>query len=452
MDNLFEIENDSKSEEIFYDYRGVAGIGHVRYCTSGTAENMQSILNGAQPFERRHGRLWKRFGLAYNGNLTNYQKLRDGLKNKEDYHLDTQTDTEVMMHLIALSLRKLAGEDKNGRNIKPNQFDVQKSLMEKLDGSYSIVELFADGDLVVVRDPFGFKPMVYGENSDFYAVASESVALEKLGIKNFYSVSPGSCMVFNTQGIKEKQLINNKRKARCQFEFVYFSKEGSVFDNKSIHVVRKKLGENLAKIEPLRDRIKANYKNFVVVPVPRTAIPATESFAKKLGLEYSSAILKTNGKRGFINKGNARKKIMEGAYFVILEEVKGKKVFILDDSSVRGETIKQIIKPVLNAGALEVHYRSTEPPIRHPCFYGIDFPTKKELIANQYNKKDFEQEFAKLINADTAVFQTLDGLVDAIGFKENELCLACLNGNYPTKGGKKLAKEAKKKWLVYKDK
>ena len=405
------------------------------------ANNEQFIINGTQPFERRHGRLWKRFAFCYNGNLANHDLLRNRLRKQEGYHLDTTTDTEVIMHLISINLKK--AEDKSGKNTKPEHFKINKELMNQLDGSYSMIELFADGDLVVVRDPLGFKPLVWGENSDFYAIASESVAIEKIGINNFYPVSPGSCMIFNKQGVKEEQLVNSERKARCHFEFDYFSKEGSVFDNRSIHLTRKKLGENLARIEPLKNEVKVNPEKYVVLPVPKTAIPAAEAFAETLKIKYSSAILKSDDRRGFINKGKVRRRIMSNAYFVIPEEVKGKQVFIIDDSAVRGETIQQVVGPLRKAGAEKIHFRSTEPPIRNPCYYGIDFPNRKELIASQYGPQEFEKKFAEVINADSAIFQTLEGLVNATGFSENELCLACLNGDYPTSGGMRLAKKAK---------
>jgi amidophosphoribosyltransferase len=303
--------------------------------------------------------------------------------------------------------------------------------------------LFADGDLVAVRDPFGFKPLVWGENSDFFAVASESIALEKIGFNKFYFVSPGGCMIFNKSGVNEKQLINSKRTARCHFEFTYFSKEGSVFDERPIHLTRKRAGENLAKTEPLKDEIKINPKKFIVIPVPRTSIPAAEAFADKLKIRHSSAILKSDSKRGFINEGKVRRRIMANTYFVIPEEVEGMEVFVIEDSVVRGETVQEIIRPLRKAGAKAIHLRSTEPPIKYPCFYGINFPTRKELIANKYSAQEFEKGFAKEIGADTVVFQTLEGLIDAIGFSENGLCLACLNGNYPTPDGRRLAKNSK---------
>ncbi|MFA7707396.1 MAG: amidophosphoribosyltransferase [Candidatus Pacearchaeota archaeon] len=438
VDELFEANHNSKSEKLFHDYRGIAGIGHVRYCTSGGADNEQFIINGTQPFERRHGRLWKRFAFGYNGNLTNYTDLKKRLKTQEGYHLDTTTDTEVIMHLISINLKIIA--DNSGKNIKPSHFDVHRKLMEQLDGAYNLIELFADGDMVTIRDPLGFKPLVWGESQDFYAIASESVALEKIGINKFFPVSPGSCMVFNKQGVKSEQLIKSSILSRCHFECDYFSKEGSFFDNQSIHLTRRKLGENLVDIDPLKSEVIKNPKDYVVIPVPKTAIPAAEAFAEKLGVRYSSAILKSGSKRGFINPKNTRKKIMDNVYSVLSEEVRGKKIFVFEDSAVRGETIQRVIGPLRNAGAVEIHFRSTEPPIRYPCFYGIDFPTKGELIASQYNPEDFEKKFAEKIGADSAVFQTLEGLVNATGFDRGGLCLACLTGEYPTPGGRRLAR------------
>lgn len=437
VDDLFNVKNEEVNKNLIDYLRGYAGMGHVRYCTSGSTKKYQDVINGTQPFQRRHARLCKRFALGFNGTIANVSDLRKNLR-KEGYYLDTQTDTEVLMHLISKYVKNSMRETKSGKLSKPDLFEVQEELMNQLDGSYSLLELFADGNMVATRDPWGFKPFVWGETSEFFAVASESTALKKLDIENFYDVKPGSSILFNQQGVDEKILVDIGKTAYCHFEEVYFSKTISVNNGVLVNGVRKNLGRNLAKNESLRDRINSFKKDFVVVPVPKTAIPAAKAYADELGLNFEMAIEKLKGDRGFINKASVRERIMSTEYEIIADEIKGKKVIVVDDSVVRGETSKKIMHQLRNAGAKEIHFRSTEPPIKYPCFYGIDFATRKELVANKYSD-NFEEKFAEFLGVESVGFQTLEGLVDAMGFDKDQLCLACLNGDYPTEAGKKLA-------------
>jgi len=440
VNDLFRINDREERRRVVEYCKGIAGIGHVRYATAGCATTYLDLIEEAQPFLRHHGRPWKRFSIAFNGNLANYFSLRKGIL-KEGYLLDTKVDTEIIMHLIALNLKALSSNSREG-DVKPNLFDVAEAVMKKLDGAYNVLELFGDGDLVVIRDPLAFKPLVFGENSDFFGMASESVALEKIGIEKFYPVSNGSCMIFNRNGMSQKNIFSGTRKAHCHFERVYFSRANSIIDGKSVNSTRENLGKNLARIEPLKDRFPQQY---VVVPIPNTAIPAAETYARTLNLPLSLALIKGEGERGFINKEEERKRIMDREYGLIVERVKGKKIILIEDSIVRGETSRRIVSLMRNAGALEVHLRSTEPPLLYPCFYGIDFPTYKELIAaRNLNSEDLEKAVASEIGADSVVYQTLDGLIEATGFSENELCLACLTGDYPTEWGKRMAKKADK--------
>jgi amidophosphoribosyltransferase len=438
VDDLFDVKDQKEYKKILRYSAGTAGIGHVRYSTSGNGKNHLALLNEAQPFFRHHGRPWKRFSLAFNGNLANADELRKEITESEKYIFDTEVDTEAIMHLLSINLKALSTKDGQGRDMKPDLFDVFGKVAERLDGACNLVSLFSDGDLVVFRDAFGFKPLVWGENSDAYAVASESTSLEGIGINNFYPVPEGNCMIFNRQGIQDKKISDSLHKSHCHFEWVYFSRAQSVIDNKSVNSVRENLGKELAKIEPLKQGMKQ--EEYVVVPVPKTAIPAAEEYAHEMGIRFSLALDKAHGERGFINKSNERERIMDKEYGIFKERVKDKKVIVIEDSIVRGETSKKIIRLLRDAGAKEVHFRSTEPPIVFPCFYGIDFPTYKELIASKYSD-NLEIEIAKEIGADSVVYQTLEGLVNAIGFPKNDLCLACLTGKYPTPGGKMLAEK-----------
>jgi amidophosphoribosyltransferase len=436
VNNLFKVNNREENKKIKEYFKGVAGIGHVRYSTSGKAKEYLSLLGETQPFFRWHGRAWKRFSIAFNGNLANYPELRKEIL-VGGYILDTDVDTELMMHLFSLELKEYS-LDKFER--KPDFYEVCRKVMERLDGAYNILLLFADGDLIAIRDPKGIKPLVWGENDYCFAVASESVALEKIGIEKFYSVLPGSCVIFNEHGFRQKRLIY-ERKAHCHFEWTYFAKAGSVIDGRPVNVVRTNYGRRLAESEPLQEEIKKNPEKFVVIPVPNTSIPAAEEYADYFRIPCRSAIIKIRGDRGFINKDSEREAIMNREYVVLSDIVKDKKVLLIDDSLVRGETILKIIKPLRKAGAFEIHFRSTEPPITCPCFYGIDFPTPEELIANKFSREGFEMKVAEFIGADSVAFQNIQGLVDSIGFRKDELCLACLTGEYPTIYGEKRARE-----------
>jgi amidophosphoribosyltransferase len=414
VDELFRVQDSDSAKEFLRSYGGVAGIGHVRYATAGSKT---SARDGAQPFERRHGRIRKNFALAFNGNLASYEVLKNKLID-EGYHLGTDVDTELLLHRLSLGLK--TSED---------IFEANKFVVSELDGSYSVVELFADGKLFFFRDALGFKPLVYGETEDIFAVASETVALEKVGIHDFKFAEPGVGFCYDGQKLEERVLTQSTRKSFCHLEDVYFSNPFSRNrKDQSVYTTRINLGEELAKAENL----SLNFpENFVVVPVPNTAITAAQGYANALKLPFSLAIEKSDSKRGFINKAEDRKRIMGSVYCVHPEAISGKEVILIDDSVVRGETSKQIISQLRESGARKIHFRSTEPPIKFPCFYGIDFPTETELLSHQG-----DSEFlAKILGADSLKFMSIDGLVRAFNVPKNSLCLACLTGDYPTPCG-----------------
>ena len=292
----------------------------------------------------------------------------------------------------------------------------------------------------VIRDPYGFKPLVIGENDEFYAVASESVALRKIGINDIKPVIPGSATLINKTGVETRNIKGSDRRAYCFFEYAYFSKVSSVNDNRSVYSVRINLGNEIAELinrENLIDEVKTNPGKCIVVPIPNTAITAGEQVGRKLGLNYScAALIKSDSERGFINKAERRNLIMSRVYDIIPEAVKDKIVLLVDDTIVRGETSKKIIQNVREAGAEKVHLLVTVPPIKHGCFYAVDFFTE-ELIADKFKNGRLEDYIAKDIGADSVVYPNLEGLIRATGFSKNELCLACLTSEYPTPCGKK---------------
>ncbi|MEK6893509.1 MAG: amidophosphoribosyltransferase [Nanoarchaeota archaeon] len=444
VSEVFKFRHRHENELIVERCQGIAGIGHTRYSTSGKREDYYSAIDEAQPFIRRHPLSWKKFSLAFNGNIVNYSSLCKYLEER-GYSLETNVDTEVLMALISIHLKRLSSEESEGRSIKPSLFDVVSEITKLIDGSYNVLTLFGDGDLLVFRDPKGFRPLVWGENDAFYAVASESAVFDKIGISEFKDVEPGEAIIFNKGGVQRKKLSNNQQ-SFCHFEHVYFARPNSKIEGVLVKSVRQNLGRELSKIEFLKEKLNENY---LVIPAPKTAIPAAEAYAESLNLQMHQAIEKNEEERGFINSTFERERIMKNSY-IIHPDVKGRKIILIDDSIVRGETSKILISQLRNAGALEVHVRLTEPPIKHPCFYGIDYPTREELIAARLSKGIDEEELQKLgekvakeIGADSVFFQTIPGLIKAIGLPKENLCLACLTGEYPTPCGQKASEEAK---------
>ncbi len=442
VSEVFKLSHRPEHQEILQRCSGIAGIGHTRYSTAGAKDDYFASQDEAQPFERRHPRAFKRFAICFNGNLANSAELGSEMENK-GYILETAVDTEVLMNLLSWHIKLESDGDNVREPLKPNLFNVVQESMLRLDGSYNTLSLFADGDLLAFRDPHGFHPLCWGENDYFYALASESIALEKVGINRFRDVNPGEALIFNSSGVRSKQLTSSQR-SFCHFEFVYFSKSPSIMEGRSVKEVRRALGIQLANEEPLKNKFDSSY---LVVPAPMTSIPAAEAYANALGLELRCAIEKNSSARGFINPSFQRMQIMNGTY-LFHPDLKDRKIIILDDSLVRGETSKILVKGAKDRGAREIHLRFTEPAISHPCFYGIDYPTHGELMASRMSsgcssQEELEFRIAKELGADAVRFQTLDSLVTATGMPKSDLCLACLTGQYPTSCGQKCAGLAK---------
>lgn len=435
VDEVFRTSSPPKSRYIFTRYAGIRGIGHTRYATCG--KNDKSY---AQPFERHHGRKRKWFSFAFNGNLANYSDLRQKLIDEKEYHLVLENDTEIIMHHLA---KQFAGEHKR------ELVDVWRGLSEEFDGAYNMSFINAQGDLAASKDPLGIRPLAYTIVDDSLYVASESAALVQLGLTDFKELEPGT-IISATNGtgeIRKERYSKNNTTARCMFEWVYFSNVSSVIADSSVYVSRYRMGEELAKIELL----SFHKTDTVVVPVPDTGKAAGDAYAYTLGLPSREGLVRNRFLgRAFI-EGDRREDKVRNKFTVIKQIVSGKRVILVDDSVVRGVTSKAIIDYVRNVGgAKEVHLRLACPPILAPCFYGIDMSTIKELIAPTHINKDGEldqealENLAREIGADSVSYQTLPGLVRAIGLPKTELCTGCLTGKYPTPWGQKLYELAQK--------
>jgi amidophosphoribosyltransferase len=434
---VFRDRHEEEHNAILKENRGTKAQGHVRYATSGARTKPREILvEEASPRLRQHIRRSKEFGFGLNGNIANQIELTKLIEEKSDYHLKTEVDAELIEYFLALSLSE------NITNVA-SQIDFTKVLgnaMSPLDGAYSVVFLNGKGDLVAWRDPNGFKPLCYGEDENIRVVASESVALIKLGIKpeNIRDVKPGHFIHSNGLGFEEKKYADIYRVSHCMFEWVYFANPASILEGILVNEVRRRLGVELAGIEPLVDRLDESY---VVTAVPNTSIPAAQAMAHKLGLEYRTSMLKNFG-RTFIDSIEKRKRTLKDKYTFIPGSLDKLKVIVTDDSIVRGSTIEELINYIRNiCGATEVHVRSSCPPLKFPCFYGIDFPTMDELIANRFKPTRLEEKLAVEVGADSLRYQTMSGLIHSIGLPKNILCLACLNSDYPTSKGQERYQE-----------
>ena len=305
--------------------------------------------------------------------------------------------------------------------------------MQKVDGGYSVVMVSSDGDLIAFRDPQAIRPLCWGRNEDLIVFASESVALDIIGCKLSGDLAPGGVVVVSKGEIKRKIVAPSNSPRHCMFEYVYFARPDSKMDGKWIYEVRHKLGAMLAKSSP----VKAD----IIVPVPDTARSAASGYSDASGIPVAEGLIKNRYiPRTFIMPNQKkRQEAVRLKLNPVRNVLEGKRVILMDDSIVRGTTMGPIVKLIRDAGAKEIHLRITCPPIIGPCFYGIDIPTYKELIAT---KKSVE-EIRKAIGADSLAYQSVDDLVSALGRKKNELCLGCITEDYPTPFGQEIGRKMK---------
>ena len=410
---VFQINHQYKSKKLLEDYSGHAAIGHTRYATSG--DNGDQL---AQPFERPHGRKSKWFSLAFNGNLANYDKLKNGLEDV-GYNMTYDSDTEVIMHFLSREVQ--AHKPREDLNF----VEIFRNLLKDFDGSWNIAFLNADAKMVAVRDPLGLKPMCYGVTKDDVLVfASESVVLSNLQIEPI-DLKPGEMIIVNEDGYRVVNYIDSKKTSYCFFEWIYFGHLASVMDGESVYHVRENIGKQLA----IEETVKFN-GDYIVVPVPESSYVAGAKYAQETRIPFVQGLLKNHSiGRTFIDNTNRTYNIQ--LKFTHLREVlRDKKVILIDDSIVRGTTMQALVTNLKEwSGVKEVHLRIGCPPITSPCFYGIDFPTIKELYTgfNKPNASDF--------GADSLQYLSLEGMTKALNKDDSELCMACLTSKYPTQEG-----------------
>jgi amidophosphoribosyltransferase len=374
---------------------GNIALGHVRYPTKGS-----DIQREIQPFFSNfpYG-----VGLVHNGNIYNYSELKEELAAQRRI-LFSKSDSEALLNLLC---HYLTQED---------IFSSIAHVMQKVRGGYSCVLAIQEENAIVgFRDPYGIRPLVLGRRGNDYCIASESVALDVSDYELVGDIKPGEVVVVK-EGNLERRVLEKRKPAHCFFEWVYFSRPDSIMEGKSVYEVRLLLGRT----------IQFTHEADVVMAVPDTARPAAQGFSERNGIVEREGMIKNRyiGRTFIMSSQHERENAVNLKLNVIKKEVSGKRIVLIDDSIVRGTTSKKIVALLRKHGAREVHFVSTCPPIKFPCVYGLDFPTSEELIA--YRNDDI----AESLGADSVTYQTIEGLVSAIGI--SDLCTACLTGEYPT--------------------
>ncbi|HEX9301171.1 MAG TPA: amidophosphoribosyltransferase [Casimicrobiaceae bacterium] len=407
------------------DLKGNLGLGHCRYPTAGSAASELE----SQPFYVNSP-----FGitLAHNGNLTNSEALKKELFQLDFRHVNTNSDSEVLLNVLALELERAAHHARLDANAI---FTAVAGVHKRCRGAYAIVAMIAGYGLVAFRDPFGIRPLIIGANEAMggteYIVASESVALDALGFSVLRDVAPGEAIYIDQAGqFHARQCAVNPVLAPCIFEFVYLARPDSVIDGTSVYESRLHMGEQLAK--KIRGMPEANDID-VVIPIPDSSRPSALQLANTLGLLYREGFVKNRYVgRTFIMPGQAlRKKSVRQKLNPMGVEFKDKVVLLVDDSIVRGTTSREIVQMAREAGARKVYFASASPPVRFPNVYGIDMPNQRELVATGRS----EAEVASEIDADLLIYQDLDALKAAVRAANPRLTqfeASCFDGKYIT--------------------
>jgi amidophosphoribosyltransferase len=427
----FRLNHEAKRESILREHAGRAAIGHVRYATCGATDRSY-----AQPFERHHGCKWKWFAFAFNGQLSNFAELRDQLLTQTDYHLTRNIDTEVIMHYLSHELSQYG----DGR---PDLAEVFRSLSRKFDGAYNMVFLNAMGDMVVMRDPHGFRPLCYAQDGPLFAAASESVPLFNLGFDEIRSLEPGEMILVEDGELRHERVAERRTPSHCFFEWIYFANVASTLDERSVYLTRKALGEELARQERQMGRVPLD-ADTIVVPVPDTGKAAADAMAFALGVPSVEGLIRNRYIGRTFIEGQNRAERVQLKYTPLPEVLGGKRVLLIEDTIVRSTTMKTLLSDLrLRGGAREIHVRVACPPIVAPCFYGIDMSTVRELFAPRFMKgsrlTDAEQNaMAAELGADSVFYLPLEAVARCIGLDASHLCRGCLTGKYPTETGERL--------------
>ena len=402
--HLFQIEKamgwvaDVFSRERLKRLPGHRAIGHVRYSTAGS-----SNLRNAQPITAKtvHGPV----AIAHNGNLVNAEELREELE-RDGAVFQSSSDTEVILHLMARA---------DGVSVA----DKLAQALTRVRGAFTLLLLTPDS-IIAVRDPSGFRPLTLGRLGDTWLLASETCALDLIEAQVVRDIEPGEILVVDAHGLHSVKPFRPGESLRCVFEYVYFARPDSVLWGRNVHGVRKAMGHQLAREHPVGADL--------VIPVPDSGVGAALGFSEESGLPYDIGLVRNHyvGRTFIEPQQGIRHFGVKVKLNPNREVLDGRRVVVVDDSIVRGTTSRKIVKMVRAAGAREVHVRISSPPIQWPCYYGIDTPTRKELIGSSH-KVD---EITRYLGADSLGYLSLDGMLKATGAEPGHFCHACFTGQY----------------------
>ena len=390
---------DVFNEQSLAALHGNLAVGHVRYSTTGS-----SMLKNAQPFLVSHAGM--ALAIAHNGNLTNAHELRQGLEKKGAIFQSTM-DSEIFIHLIAHGLEQ---------GLEP----ALVQALAKVEGAYSML-LLTEGQLIGARDPHGFRPLCLGKLNGAYVLASETCALDLIEAQYVRDIEPGEIIFINGNGLRSIKPASKTPSAFCIFEFIYFARPDSYIFGQNVYQIRKRLGQMLAKeFQPQGD---------LTMPFPDSGNYAALGFAEASGIPFEMGVIRNHYVgRTFIQPSQSMRDFgVRVKLNPVRSVLKGKRVVIIEDSIIRGTTSRTRVQAVRSAGAREVHMLVSCPPHQHPCFYGIDFSTKGELIACHHSV----EEIQKFLGLDSLGYLSMEGMVEATGLPESNFCLACFNGRYP---------------------
>jgi amidophosphoribosyltransferase len=405
---------------------GQSGIGHVRYTTSGGTDEA-SLMKGIQPVCLEAGDT--KVSISFNGNIVNAQQLSMQLQSQFP-DLTYECDVEPLVKKLLLNLME-----------SKDLTTSVKSCMCDVEGAFSMVGLTQDGQLFAFKDPYGIKPLCCGHspNNNLWAMSSETVGLDINGLDFDFEIQPGELITTSKDGFVREQVVPCRRRALCAFEFAYFARPDSRLNDRFVYEIREEFGRNLAK----------EYSEFVkdadlIISMPETGDDIAYGFHEAAGLRWERATRRHRyvTERAFILLPEERYATIDRKINVLRSKISGKKVVVTEDSIVRGDTTKVVVEKLRRMGAKKVYLFITFPRIIGPCFYGIDMATFGELIGSSHEP----EEIAKIIGADAVNYQSLNGLVKSIGSSENELCLGCITGKYPTSMAQKMAEDMKEKF------
>ncbi|MDV2481213.1 amidophosphoribosyltransferase [Methanoculleus sp. Wushi-C6] len=389
------------NKHILQGLPGTAGIGHVRYPTTGS-----KIPENVQPFKFHYQGL--DLAIAHNGNLVNTAELREEYERRGQIFCTT-TDTEIIASVIADALRTSKSME-----------DAVRLCMRRLRGSYAVVAL-VNGVVYAFRDPLGIKPLCIGRIDHGYIVASESVGIDALDGTFVRDVRPGELVCIDKDGLSSVQVATANRTAHCIFEYIYFARADSIIDGTLVYDVRRKIGQDLYDASPIEADIAC--------PVPDSGIAYAAGYAERSGTPFVEGLMKNRymGRTFIMPTQQQRERAVRIKLNTVRGNLKDKRVVLIDDSIVRGTTSRRIVNMIRDAGASEIHLRVGSPPIIAPCYLGVDMPTRTELIASG---QDVEAVCGS-VGATSLAYIPLEDLVEAIGCDERNLCTGCLTGCYP---------------------